>query len=189
MLIIPNALKIGNFSRKKAEKYGVNQYRLYRWLDEGVLERIERGIYRVPTIDYDDQDAFRTATMRLGKKSAVCLLSALVFYNLTDEIPHQTWMMVEQSKRSQHKDLRLIRVLDPKWKIGIESQDGYKITSLERTLIDCLLWKRHLGSMLGLQSLKRALTQKKTTLSKVIDMAAKLNVLGRIQPIIEVLAS
>ncbi|MEI6791011.1 MAG: type IV toxin-antitoxin system AbiEi family antitoxin domain-containing protein [Myxococcaceae bacterium] len=189
MQVIPKVLRSSNFSRSEAERSGISRYRLYRCLEEGVLERLERGIYRVPRADYNDEDTFRTATLCAGKKSAVCLLSALVFYNLTDEIPRQTWLMVEQAKRSKHKNLHLIRVAEPKWKIGIDSQKGYQITSLERTLVDCLIWKRHLGTMLGIQSMKRALEHKKTSLSKIIDMANRLGVLERIQVVIEVLAS
>ncbi len=189
MQTIPSVLKKGCFSKTEAEKNGVSRYRLYSWLDSGVLEKLERGVYRVPQADFNDEDAFRTATLRLGKKSAVCLLSALIFHNLTDEIPRQTWLMVEQQKRSKHKDLKLIRLAEPKWKIGIESHKGYQITSLERTLVDCLLWRRHLGRTLGLQALKRAIEHNATTLSKVIDMAATLGVLERIRSVIEVLAS
>lgn|SRR3989338_2701090 len=189
MRLMPRALRRGSFSPADAKKQGIDHYRLYRWLQEGVLERLERGVYRVPQLDYDDETAFRSATLRVGKKSAVCLLSALIFYGVTDEIPRKTWLMVEQQKRSKHQDLRLIRVANPRWKAGIVSRPGYQITSLERTLVDCLVWKRHLGTILGVQSLKYALQHRKTTLSRVIDMAAQLGVLERIQPLIEVLAS
>lgn len=95
--------------------------------------------------------------------------------------------MVEQQKRTIHRDLHVIRVLHPKWNIGIETHKGYKITSIERTLVEAIIGRRYLGPMLGIESLKLALIEKKTTLAKVIDMASKLGFLNRIKHVIEVL--
>jgi predicted transcriptional regulator of viral defense system len=183
----PTALKKGPFSVADAQMHGVNRLKLFRLVQHGYLERIERGIYRVCAEDIDDEEAFRSATLRVGPDSAICLLSALSYYHLSDEIPHQIWLMVEQQKRTIHRDLRVIRVLHPNWNIGIETHKGYKITSIERTLVEAIIGRRYLGPMLGIESLKLALIEKKTTLAKVIDMASKLGFLNRIKHVIEVL--
>lgn len=185
---IPKRLTSAPFSIAQAEEYGISRYQLYRLVKKGVLEKLERGIFRVPAIDIDEEDSFRAATLTVGPTSAICLLSALSYYNLTDEIPHQTWVMVEQNKRTAQKSLKLIRTAHPKWNIDVEQHAGYQITSLERTLIECLIGYRFLGKMLGIESLKKALLQKKTTLNKIISTASKLGSINKIQKTLEVLS-
>lgn len=185
---IPKRLTTAPFSIAQAEEHGISRYQLYRLVKKGVLERLERGIFRIPAMDIDEEDSFRAATLTVGPTSAICLLSALSYYNLTEEIPHQTWVMVEQNKRASQKSLKLIRTAHPKWNIDVEQHAGYRITSIERTLIECLIGHRFLGKMLGIESLKKALLQKKTTLNKIISTASRLGNINKIQKILEILS-
>ncbi len=185
---IPRPLRKISFSSKQAEQHGVARYQLSRWLKDGSLERLERGVYRVPQADYNEYQQFQAAVLRVGEQSAICLLSALVYYHLTDLIPKETWLLVNKKKRTSQKGLKLIRMTDPQWKIGINKEDGFKITSLERTLVESLIYHRQMSKMIGIESLRTAINQKKTTLAKVADMAVRLNVFHRILPVIEVLA-
>ncbi len=184
---IPKALTTMPFSVADAKKHGISRFQLYQLVKKGILERLERGIYRIPAMDIDEEDSFRAATLTVGPVSAICLLSALCYYHLTDEIPHQVWIMVERSKRASQKNLKLIRTARPKWNTGIDRHSGYSITSIERTIIDCLIGYRYLGKMLGIESLKLALAQKKTTLDKIIHTATKLGNIKKIQKTLEVL--
>ncbi len=74
----------------QASKLGVSRYLLKKLLAEGVIEQLVRGVYRVSTGDISDEDQFRAATLRVGTPSAVCLVSALFHYRLTDTIPKKT---------------------------------------------------------------------------------------------------
>lgn len=74
---LPTALKKGPFSVADAQILGVNRLKLFRLVQHGYLERLERGIYRVCEEDIDDEEAFRSATLRVGPDSAICLLSAI----------------------------------------------------------------------------------------------------------------
>lgn len=187
-LNIPNFLKKSPFSVSQAGEYGIARHHLYYLVKKGVLEKVERGIFRVPAMDIDEEDSFKMATLTVGPKSAICLLSALFYYNLTDEIPYQVWIMVEKNKRTSLKNLKLIRVAHPKWDIDIEKHSGFSITSIERTLIECIIGTRFLGKMLGIEALKKAIVQKKTTLNKIISTASKLRNINKIQRILETLS-
>lgn len=74
--------------------------------------------------------------------------------------------MVPHSKRSRHSELKLHRVRSPEWKVGIIKQKGYNITSIERTVVDTIHYRRIVGSTID-----------KTTLSKVMGIADQLKVL------------
>jgi predicted transcriptional regulator of viral defense system len=180
----------GPFSYKKARSSGLSKHTLRKLVKKGQIERISRGVYQIA--EHDDgsmENAYRAATLRCELPSCVCLLSALEYYNLTDQIAKKVWMLVPVSKRIRSRDLKLIRTREPKWNIGIQKTKYYWITSMERTLIDCLLQKRMVGSQVALAALKRAIAEKKVKLGELYDTAKLIGVEHRVKPYIEALAS
>ena len=185
---IPKKIQKTPFSYAEAKAYGVSRNDIQAWLKLGKIERISRGIYRVPAYDFDEEEQFRVATLRIGKNSAVCLLSALSLYGLTDSIPKGVWLLVPTKKHTRFRGVRLLRKRNPQLNIGIIEEDGYRITSIERTLAESLAERRLLGTNTGIQALRTAIAQKKTKLNKVADMAVKLGIIQKILPYIETFA-
>ncbi len=110
-------------------------------------------------------------------------------YHLTDQVPKRTWVLVPESKRVIARDLKLVRSRNPQWEIGIRKTQRYWITTLERTLIDCIIYKRLMGSQVALSAMKRAIVQNKTKPGALYDLAKKMGVDHRIRPYVEALAS
>lgn len=183
-----NLDKIGNspITRKELERLGISRNALESLIKEDKLLRVGRGVYQLPSVELDNESLYRAATKRIKGRSAVCLMSALSHYNLTDEISKQTWLLVDASGRSYHKDIRLYRSRNPNWKIGIAKADGYLITSLERTIVDAVILKKKFGN-LGIEALKKALKEKLTTASKIMDMASKLDADELVLPYLQAL--
>ncbi|MBK9039937.1 MAG: hypothetical protein IPL83_12370 [Bdellovibrionales bacterium] len=176
------------FSRDELNHLGITSVQLSELLKKESVYRLSRGIYVLAGVDLSNETQFQAATMRIDGPSAVCLLSALWYYNLTDHIPKKVWLLVPENKHTAHKDIRLLRRNNPHWKIGIEKHKSFAITSLERTLVDSLCMKRILGPQIGIDALKTALREKKTALDKIIRMAKSLGVDHRISNYVEVLA-
>lgn len=187
---LPIQLRGKTFSLSDALAHGVSKATLTRMVQSHRLERVSRGVYR----SADDEDetpeaSYTIATLRCGLPSAICLLSALEHYQLTDRIPKQTWILVPQSKRVVAKDLKLIRARNPLWDIGIQKTKKYWITTLERTLVECLLYSRKIGSQTALEAIRRALSQKRVKLGNIYDMAKRMGVAHRLRPMIEAFAA
>lgn len=187
-LKLPEVLQKGLFTTQKALKTGLNKKDLMRLLEKGVIERLARGIYQNANLDRTEEEEYRMTTLIVGKPSAVCLLSALSYHHLTDIIPKKIWMMVPVQKRTQHSALRLLRTNHPHWKIGILKEEGYWVTNLERTIIDSLVYKKLLGTQIGIEALRKTVKENRTTLGKVLDTAVRLKVEHRIIAYIEALA-
>ena len=184
-----NKLPKRPLSYQEILKIGITRHHLKKLLAQGIIESISRGVYQVSEeAEGLPEDQYVAATLRCGFPSSVCLLSALDHYNLTDQIPKEVWMLVPDAKRIRSKDLNLIRSRCPKWDIGIKKLKGYWITTIERTIIDCLVYKRLVGSQVALAALKRSISQKKVKLNKLYDMAKQLKVEHRIRSYIEALA-
>ncbi|HMN68073.1 MAG TPA: type IV toxin-antitoxin system AbiEi family antitoxin domain-containing protein [Bdellovibrionales bacterium] len=184
---LPTKFQNKTFTTSQFLEAGFSFYHLKQLVEAGAVEQISRGVYHSAGIDLNEEELFRVATLRVGKPSAICLLSALSFHHLTDLIPKKTWIMVPQSKRTQDKKLQLYRSVYPFWKIGVEHHDGYSVTNLERTIVECLTSRFRHGERPGIEALRSALEAKKTTIAKLTDMAEKLDVLHRLLPYIKVL--
>lgn len=176
------------FSPSEIKALGITPAQLRHLVEKDHLQRLNRGVYVLPDADLNDEAQFRAASLRVGGPSAVCLVSALAHYGLTDEIPKKVWLLVPENKHTTHKDIRLLRSRKPNWKIGIDAHEGYRITNIERTIVDAIAQKRSLGFQLGVSALKDALKDKKTTLAKIIKMATQLGLDHRIMSYIEALS-
>jgi predicted transcriptional regulator of viral defense system len=181
-----NLIKKGIFTYTQAVKSGLSQYAIEKLVKQELLEHVDRGLYQIPTGSLSNEDIYRQATAIAGFPCAISLWSALVFYDLTDEIDRKTWLWVPITKRIRNKSLQPIPKTHPHWRTGIDKHEGYWITSIERTLVEALAYPRYIGSWAANSALRRALNKKQTDISKIIYAAKKLNLLHRIIKILEV---
>lgn len=181
-----NKIGISPITRKELERLGVSRNALESLIKEDKLLRVGRGVYQLPSVELDNECLYRSATKRIKGRSAVCLMSALSYYNLTDEISKQTWLLVDANGRFYHKDIRLDCSRNPNWKIGIIKADGYQITTLERTIVDAIILKKKFGN-LGIEALKKALKEKLSTTNRIMDLASKLEVDEVVLPYLQAL--
>lgn len=177
------------FKLQELVKAGVSRQQLRTLCKNGVVEKVSHGLYQLAgrTFGNSAEELYCMVLNRIGKPSCICLLSALEYYNLTDQISQKIWVMVPDSTRVRARDIRLFRCRHPKWGTAISKLDGFLITTVERTIIEALIYRRHVGLNTGIEALKKALREKKTTLKKIAETAIALNVYKRIRPIIEVL--
>jgi len=185
-LIIPKKLiKKGAFTYQEAILCGLSKDTLEALVKTEEIFRIARGVYNIADKYLDNETILSTACKAVGFPSAICFWSALVYYELTDEIDRQTWVMVPIARRSLFKRIRVVRLTDPKWDVGIARKKGYWVTTIERTIVDCLAHPRFVGSLAATSALRIALKSKQTTMSEIVEMASKLGCLKKIYPRLE----
>lgn len=183
---IPKKLaKKGIFTYAEATSSGLSQYAITLLINQGLLEHVDRGLYQIPGASFSNEDIYRRATKIAGSPSAICLWSALVFYDLTDEIETKTWVWVPASKRIRHPSIKPIRRANPHWHIGIDTHEGYSITSIDRTLVEATAYQRYVGPLATHKAFKKALINKQTDISNIIAMAKELNFFKRITKTLE----
>ncbi|MFH1223093.1 MAG: type IV toxin-antitoxin system AbiEi family antitoxin domain-containing protein, partial [Pseudomonadota bacterium] len=116
------------FGFKDLRKLGLGYHTFRKLILEGIIERVAQGVYQRADKNYSIEDNFITATVVLGKPCAVCLLSALEYYGVTDHIAKKAWMMVPLVKRTSVTSIKLFRKKNPRWDVGIENKKLYSIT-------------------------------------------------------------
>ncbi len=165
--------KLGPFSIAQAKEIGISQQELSLLVKEDKIIRMERGIYLHPEADKSRELDFKIACAKFGPKSAVGGLSALFYYNLADQVPQQTWVIVPPNKRVISKNYRLIRTKTP-LKHGIIEGDRFRIVSIERSIVEGFKLASKIGERTAIKAARTAIQQKLTTLNKIGKMAKNL---------------
>ncbi len=162
--------KLGVFTLKQAEKIGLKQPAISKLVMHNKLNRVGHGIYIHPEGDISQTVGYQITQAKFGPKSAIGGLSALAYYNLIEQVPSQTWVIVEPHIRSYEKSYRLIRTKVSQ-DVGIKQEKGYRIVTIERALIEGLKLASKIGERTALTAIRTALSKRTTTLRKIGDTA------------------
>ncbi|MCL2647280.1 MAG: type IV toxin-antitoxin system AbiEi family antitoxin domain-containing protein [Phycisphaerales bacterium] len=163
-------------ARDLAEKNIPREY-LRRASDQGLLERIGRGLYRVSgTMATDNQSLAEVC--RKVPTGAVCLLSALRFHDLTTQNPFEVWLAVAPKARSPRMDtvtLRVVRFSGDSLTQGVERHRvaGVEICvySAAKTVADCFKFRNKIGIDVAVEALRDCLRQRKAKVDDLVRYA------------------
>lgn len=154
-----NLLKKPLFTASEAREVGVHPSLLSYYVKKGIIERIDRGIYKPcesqVELDFVWEDLILAA--QSVPSGVVCLISALALYDMTDEIPRAHWIAVpHSSKAPKRKGIKIVRMRNielgqTSLKIGSQT---VPIFDRERTIVDAF---RYLGKETAVKALKIAL--------------------------------
>ena len=171
----PIALKkLGVFNVFDARKAGVSQPSLSRWVKNGFIQRIARGLYLHPDSHIDPQTIdFIIACEKFGPASTIGGLTALFHHGLIEQVPTQIWMMTSPKRVNKDAHYRCLRT-KTSLKIGVDHKTYFRITNVERTLIEALKFGTKIGERIALQAARKALQTGLTTESKLGKMAVQL---------------
>lgn len=84
---------IARLAELRAE--GVTAATLSRMERDGEVLRLARGLYQLSDAPLDAHHSLAEAAKRVPK-GVVCLVSALAFHQLTDQLPRQVWIAIGQ---------------------------------------------------------------------------------------------
>lgn len=149
-------LKEPMFRASDARSRGIPPRMLAYFCQKGVIERMGRGLYRVaeaPTgVTLDLEELVLTASSI--PKGVVCLVSALCYYNLTDQIMREYWIAVPNTDKSPKRPhTRIVRMRNMSLGLTTVKMGRYevKIFDRERTIIDSF---RYLSAEIAIKALQ-----------------------------------
>jgi len=167
----------GILRTKDALAHGVHPRTLYRLRDEGVVEALSRGVYRLtelPDLAHPDLVA---VGLRIPK-AVVCLLSALAHHDATNEIPHEVHIALPRHTRTPRLDHPPIRVYTFSGKAlttGVDKVEvdgvNVRVYSLAKTVADCFKFRNELGVDVAVDALREAVRRHRIPPSKILQYA------------------
>ncbi len=177
---LASLLKQPFITTQAAKDKGIPKYVLAYLVKKGVLERIERGFYRPIQyeflVDFEWENlAFRAASIRDG---VICLISALCYYDLTDQIMREAWIAIPHESRAPKRPLtRIVRMRNTTLGRLDMMMGEFKISIFdrERCIVDAF---RYLSKEIALKALQKYLKSKdyKPQLRKLAEYAKLLRV-------------
>ena len=163
------------FSVRDAAKIGFTRLNLKRLTDEGSLLRLENGIYRLPSKNWDvSLDDFACTCLRFGKESYIGGLTALAYHQLLNFSPRAIWVVTPSVKRSTKH--RLIRMTKKIPRDGLETISGVvRMAGVDRALVDAFLFSGKVTLQHAFYAARRAFADQKTTPEKLLLLARSLD--------------
>ncbi len=181
----------GIIRTKDALKAGIQPRTLYKLRDEGVIEVLSKGLFKLSS--HNSISELDIVTIALKYPNAViCLISALSFYGITTQIPHTVYIALKkgaETPRIDYPPISVHRFSGENYSIGIleKTIDGVniKIYSIEKTLVDCFKFRNKIGLNTAIEALKLYKANYKPDIKKLLEYAKVCRVYNVIKPYME----
>jgi predicted transcriptional regulator of viral defense system len=174
-------LKEPIFKAGEARARGIPSRMLAHFCRKGLIERIGRGLYRVVEassgISLDFEELVLTASS--VPKGVVCLVSALCYYNLTDQIMREYWIAIPNTDKSPKRPhTRIVRMRNMSLGLTTVKMGKYevKIFDRERTIVDSFRYLSDEIAIKALQAYLQSSGKQKANLPKLSSYAKALRI-------------
>ncbi len=181
----------GILRTKEALDLGVHPRTLYRLRDEGVLEQVSRGVYRLAAMPELGHPDLVVVALRVPR-AVVCLVSALAYHDATDEVPHEVQIALPRetkAPRIDHPPLRVFWFSGQALSEGVEvvQVDGVdlRIYDLPKTVVDCFRFRNKLGLDVAVDALNQAVRRKGVRPAELLRYARLCRIESVILPYVE----
>src|SRR3984885_12983882 len=179
----------------EAIRLGIHPRIIYQLRDEGLLEHLAKGVYRLIEVPGFSEPDLVLVSKKIPH-GIICLISALAYHEITTQIPHFVYVAIPNKARPsrlEYPPLRYFRYSERVYNSGVETKliGGYpvKIYNIEKTLADCVKFRNKIGMDVVIEALKLYWQHKSTQIDKLYEYA-KINRIEKIlQPIMETIVS
>jgi predicted transcriptional regulator of viral defense system len=169
------------FSSAEGREAGIPSRMLAYFCLKGQIEKISRGMYKIKDLDFNS--AFEWEDLAITTLSipngVICLISALCYYSLTDEIMREFWIAVPHATTSPFREnARIVRMRNISFgqTFVTISKRKIKIFDRERTVVDSFRYLDKETALKALQAYLKADKERKPDIDKLLRYAKKLRV-------------
>jgi predicted transcriptional regulator of viral defense system len=178
----------GVISLSQAIKLGLSKPAITRLCASGQLHRVGMGFYVHPDSKADPKDYdFIVACSRFGKTSVIGGLTALFHYGLIEQAPRKIWVLISPNQKTISPLYRCVRTKTSP-KIGVEDHGLFRITNLERTIIEGLRLAPKIGMRVAIKAARTAISEGRTDEVKLGKQATALGLRSVIEKYWDVIA-
>ena len=167
---------------------GISRVYLSNMEKEGIIERIERGIYVTKDFKYDEYYLFQLKY----PKAIFSYNTALYFYQMTERTPIKMDVTVyREYNPHRFKDfVNVYKVSKELYDLGViekKSPQGMKVKTynLERTVCDIIKDKDSIDIEIRNKAIKKVIKSKEFNASKMFEYAKKMNIYDKVKNYME----
>lgn len=170
---------------------GISPRYASRLAREGILERVERGLYTVANGDIHEYQTLAEVSRRMPH-AVICLLSALRFHDLTTQAPFEVWVMVDVHAyvpRATELPVRIVYASGRALTEGIEEYSimgvPVRVTTPAKTVADCFKYRSKVGLDVTLEALRETWRERWATMDELWRYAKVCRVARVMRPYLE----
>ena len=164
---------------------------LTRLIEGGLLERVSRGLYRLPSHPGSEHEGLATVAAKVPQ-AVFCLLTALQFHELTTQLPRQVWIAMPRGShlpRLDYPPIKMVQMTGAVYTAGIEEhlRDGVtlRVYSAAKTVADCFKHRNKIGLEVALEALKDARAKRMASADDLWRYAKVCRVANVMRPYLE----
>ena len=181
------------YTTKELRNLSISNYLTHKLITAGKLSKINNSLYE--NKDYLGEDSDFAYASALVPKGVICLISAAIYYNLTNTRPNEINIAIERShKTSKLPDWPPISISyfsKKRFDTGItkcsDSNQEFLIYDIEKTVIDIIFYRNKIGIEETKEILTNYLAKPERNLNKLYRYATQLNCKNIISTYLEVL--
>lgn len=164
---------------KMITEQGINKYQLQKLVENGVVEKIQHGIYKLASYQINELVEIK----KIIPNGIICLYSAWNYYELTTYIPHEYHVAIEKKSKIKLPDYPPIKIYY--WnssilQLGINQVkiDTVKIDiyNIEKSVCDVVKFRNKIGKDILNEILTNYLQRTNKNIDKLIKYAKQLRV-------------
>ncbi len=181
----------GIVKTSEAIKAGIHPRTFYNMLQEGIIEKLSRGLYRLVELPSLGSPDLVSVSKRVPN-GVICLISALAFHEITNQIPHEVYLAVSRNSqipRIDYPPVRIFRFSSSTYTEGIELQkvDGMPLRMYgpAKTVADCFKYRNKIGLDVAVEALKRYRETKLFSVDEMMYFAQVCRVARVMRPYLE----
>lgn len=181
----------GTMRTSEAVDAGIHPRTLYAMRDEGELEAVSRGVYRLTNLPPLSEPDLVAVSLRVPK-GVVCLISSLAFHNLTTQVPHAVHLAVPRNTKTpriKHPPIEAYRFAEKSYHAGIETHEidhvSIKVYNAEKTIADCFKYRNKIGLSIATEALQNYRRRRGARLQQVLEYARVCRVENVMRPYLQ----
>ena len=175
------------------QELGIARVVLSRLTASGQLERVGRGVYRLPERQGAEHESLATIAVKVPQ-AVFCLLTALQIHELTTQLPRQVWIAMPQGSHVPKMDyppVKMVQFSGEAYAQGIEAvradQVELRVYGVAKTIADCFKHRNKVGLDVAIEALREALAANKTNANDLWRFAKICRVANVMRPYLEAL--
>jgi predicted transcriptional regulator of viral defense system len=173
------------------QRIGAARVVLTRMTASGQLEKVGRGLYRLPGANASEHETL-TAVATKVPQAVFCLLTALQFHGLTTQLPRQVWIAMPRGSHVPKLDyppVKMVQFTGEAYTEGVEiferDQVSLRVYGVAKTVADCFKHRNKIGLDVALEALRDARSQKKVSADDLWRFAKVCRVANVMRPYLE----
>jgi len=181
----------GILRMSEAVEAGISRKTLYAMRDDGVLEVLSRGLYRLASLPGLEAPDLVAVAARIPN-AVICLISALAYHELTTQIPRSVDVALRRGTERPRIDYPPVNVYwfsDKPYLAGIETHriDGMEVRMYcaEKSIADAFKYRNKLGLDVALEALDQWRSRKNAKVERLLEFARICRVERVVRPYLD----